>query len=147
MIYKNSDFWTVYATNYLNYNKLINDLFKSRIPSKPKRHWDMKFYLPRKLYQYVEWLNDWVRRWMKGEEMEQRPKGLIIIGPSRTGKTSLVSLLGEFSYFKNIWSVENWEALTPFTVMDDMDAGDEGKGFPLTISCFGLNLSVTVTAS
>ena len=79
--------------------------------------------------------------------MESRPKGLMIIGPSRTGKTSLISLLGDFSYFKNVWNVDNWEGLTSFNVMDDMDAGDEGKGFPLTISCFGLNLSVTVMAS
>jgi len=147
MIKKNTDFWVVYATNYLNYNKLINDMFRGKPPSKPKRNYDNKFYLPKKLHQYITWLDDWVRRWMTGEEMEQRPKGLVLVGPSRTGKTSLMSLIGDFSYFKNIWSVDNWESLTSFTIMDDMDAGDEGKGlsFCWFKPFFGAQDAVTVT--
>lgn len=147
IIYKDKDFWNVFATNYLNYNKLINDLFKNRAPSKPKRDYSRKFWLPVKLYNKIIWLDDWVRRWSTGEKMEQRPKGLVIIGPSRTGKTSLISLLGDFSYFKNIWSVDNWESLAAFTVMDDMDAGDEGKGlsFCWYKPFFGAQDAITVT--
>lgn len=147
IIYKDKDYWNVFATNYLNYNKLINDLFKNRAPSKPKRDYNHTFWLPRKLYNKIVWLDDWVRRWNLGEKMEQRPKGLIIIGPSRTGKTSLISLLGDFSYFKNIWSVDNWESLAAFTVMDDMDAGDEGKGlsFCWYKPFFGAQDAITVT--
>lgn len=143
----NSQFWSFYCGNYLNYNKLINDMFKGKAPTKPNRNYDYKFWLPKKLYNYVMWLNDWVRRWMSGEKMESRPKGLIIIGPSRTGKTSLISLLGEFSYFKNVWNVDNWEGLTAFNVMDDMDAGDEGKGlsFCWFKPFFGAQDAITVT--
>jgi len=147
IIYKDKEYWNVFASNYLNYNKLINDLFKNRAPSKPKRDYSRKFWLPVKLYNKIVWLDDWVRRWSTGEKMEQRPKGLIIIGPSRTGKTSLISLLGDFSYFKNIWSVDNWESLAAFTVMDDMDAGDEGKGlsFCWYKPFFGAQDAITVT--
>lgn len=147
IIYKDQEYWNVYASNYLNYNKLINDLFKNREPSKPKRDYSRKFWLPIKLYNKIVWLDDWVRRWSSGEEMEQRPRGLVIIGPSRTGKTSLISLLGDFSYFKNIWSVDNWQSLTAFTVMDDMDAGDEGKGlsFCWFKPFFGAQDAITVT--
>lgn len=147
IIYKDKEYWNVFASNYLNYNKLINDLFKNRAPSKPKRDYSRKFWLPVKLYNKIVWLDDWVRRWSTGEKMEQRPKGLVIIGPSRTGKTSLISLLGDFSYFKNIWSVDNWESLAPFTVMDDMDAGDEGKGlsFCWYKPFFGAQDAITVT--
>lgn len=147
IIYKDKDYWSVFASNYLNYNKLINDLFKNRAPSKPKRDYDRTFWLPRKLYNKIVWLDDWVRRWSTGEKMEQRPKGLILIGPSRTGKTSLISLLGDFSYFKNIWNVDNWESLAAFTVMDDMDAGDEGKGlsFCWYKPFFGAQDAITVT--
>ena len=143
----NSQFWSFYCGNYLNYNKLINDMFKGKPPTKPNRNYEYKFWLPKKLYNYVMWLNDWVRRWMSGEKMESRPKGLIIIGPSRTGKTSLISLLGEFSYFKNVWNVDNWEGLTAFNVMDDMDAGDEGKGlsFCWYKPFFGAQDAITVT--
>lgn len=147
IIYKDKEYWNVFASNYLNYNKLINDLFKNRAPSKPKRDYSRKFWLPVQLYNKIVWLDDWVRRWTSGEKMEQRPKGLVIIGPSRTGKTSLISLLGDFSYFKNIWSVDNWESLAPFTVMDDMDAGDEGKGlsFCWYKPFFGAQDAITVT--
>ncbi len=143
----NSQFWSFYCGNYLNYNKLINDMFKGKPPTKPKRNYDFKFWLPRKLYDYIMWLNDWVRRWNTGEKMESRPKGLMIIGPSRTGKTSLISLLGDFSYFKNVWNVDNWEGLTAFNVMDDMDAGDEGRGlsFCWYKPFFGAQDAITVT--
>ena len=143
----NFQFWSFYCGNYLNYNKLINDMFRGKPPTKPNRYYEFKFWLPKKLYNYVMWLNDWVRRWMSGEKMESRPKGLIIIGPSRTGKTSLISLLGEFSYFKNVWNVDNWEGLTAFNVMDDMDAGDEGKGlsFCWYKPFFGAQDAITVT--
>ena len=147
MIKKDENAWSIFSTNYLNYNKLINDMFKNRPPSKPKRNYNCKFYLPRKLYDYIIWLDDWVKRWMTGEEMESRPKGLIVIGPSRTGKTSLISLLGDFSYFKNIWNSDNWEGLTAFNVMDDMDAGDEGKGlsFCWFKPFFGAQDAITIT--
>lgn len=147
MIKKSTEYWMIYSQNYLNYSKLINDMFKGKSPSKPKRRYDQKFWLPKKLYNYLIWLDDWVRRWSLGETMESRPKGLVLIGPSRTGKTSLMTLLGDFSYFKNIWSVENWEGLTAYTIMDDMDAGDEGKGlsFCWYKPFFGAQDAVTVT--
>ena len=146
IIYK-QEWWSVFCTNYINYNKLINDMFKNAPPSKPKRNYNFKFYLPKKLYDYVMWLDDWVRRWTLGEKLEHRPKGLVLIGDSRTGKTSLMSLFGEFSYIKNVWNVDNWEGATAYTIMDDMDAGDEGKGlsFCWYKPFFGAQDAVTVT--
>ena len=146
IIYK-QEWWSVFCTNYINYNKLINDMFKNAPPSKPKRNYNFKFYLPKKLYDYVMWLDDWVRRWTLGEKLEHRPKGLVLIGDSRTGKTSLMSLFGEFSYIKNVWNVDNWEGATAYTIMDDMDAGDEGKGlsFCWYKPFFGSQDAVTVT--
>jgi len=29
--------WSIFSANYLNYNKLINDMFKNKPPSKPKK--------------------------------------------------------------------------------------------------------------
>lgn len=93
------------------------------------------------------WLDDWVRRWTLGEKLEHRPKGLVLIGDSRTGKTSLMSLFGEFSYIKNVWNMDNWEGATAYTIMDDMDAGDEGKGlsFCWYKPFFGAQDAVTIT--
>jgi len=146
-ITKSSKWWEVFSSNYINYTKLITDMFRGRPPAKPTRHYDFKFYLPNKLYDYLMWLDDWVMKWHTGKPLEHRPKGLVIIGPSRTGKTSLISCMGDFSYFKNIWSLDCWEGKTPFTVMDDMDAGDEGKGlsFCWYKPFFGAQDAITVT--
>lgn len=149
MIRENEEWWYVYATSYLNYNKLINDLFKNKPNAKPQSNYDLKFWLPRSLYDYIIWLDHWVENWMTGkrELCEHRPKGLCLIGDSRTGKTSLMTLLGPFSYFKNIWNSDNWEFLPPYTIMDDMDAQDEGKGlsFSWYKPWFGSQDAITIT--
>ena len=146
-IKNNPKWWYVYCKNVINYRQLINDMFKTAPPCKPKRNYNTKFWLPRKLHSYIMWLDDWVRRYTLGEKMESRPKGLVLIGPSRTGKTTLMSLIGDFSYIKNVWNVDNWEGSTAFTIMDDMDAGDEGKGlsFCWYKPFFGAQDAVTVT--
>lgn len=139
----------IYWKKYLNYNKLINDSFKNKPNAKPKRNYDFKFWLPIDLYNYVKWLDNWVMNWTTGQKdkCEHRPKGLCLIGNSRTGKTTLMTLLGDFSYFKNVWNSDNWELLPPYTIMDDMDAQDEGKGlsFSWFKPWFGAQDAMTIT--
>lgn len=148
-IYEDDLYFYFYCTNYLNYNRLINDLFKNRPNAKPTKNYNFKFWVPTKLYDYLIWLDKWVEYWYTGQKdkLEHRPKGLILIGGTRTGKTSLMSLLGDFSYFKNVWNVDNWEGLPPYTIMDDMDAQDEGKGlsFSWFKPWFGAQDAMTVT--
>jgi hypothetical protein len=148
-IYEDDLYFYFYCTNYLNYNRLINDLFKNRPNAKPKKNYNQIFWVPVKLYNYLMWLDKWVEYWYTGQKdkLEHRPKGLILIGATRTGKTSLISIMGDFSYFKNVWNVDNWEGLPPFTVMDDMDAQDEGKGlsFSWFKPWFGAQDAMTVT--
>lgn len=143
------EWWFIYASKYVNYNKLLNDLFKDKPLAKPKRNYNFKFWLPRQLFDYIQWLDQWVMNWTTGQKdkCEHRPKGLVLIGGSRTGKTSLMSLIGEFTYFKNIWNSDNWEYLPPYTIMDDMDAQDEGKGlsFSWFKPWFGAQDAITIT--
>lgn len=148
MVQNNTNYYFVYASKYLNYNKLINDSFKNKPSCKIHRDYELKFWVPNKLYDYLMWLDDWVRKWTTGREnCERRPKGLILIGASRTGKSSLMALLGDYVYFKNIWSSDNWEYLPAYTIMDDMDAADEGKGlsFSWFKPWFGAQDSITIT--
>lgn len=148
MVQNNTNYYFVYASKYLNYSKLINDCFKNKPSCKIHRDYNLKFWVPNKLYDYLMWLDDWVRKWTTGrQECERRPKGLILIGASRTGKSSLMALLGDYVYFKNIWSSDNWEYLPAYTIMDDMDAADEGKGlsFSWFKPWFGAQDSITIT--
>ena len=143
------NYYFVYASKYLNYNKLINDSFKNKPNAKINRDYELKWWVPNKLYDYLEWLaNEWVPKWMTGrEQCERRPKGLVLIGESRTGKSSLMALCGDYVYFKNIWNSDNWEYLPAYTIMDDMDAADEGKGlsFSWFKPWFGAQDSITIT--
>lgn len=148
-IYEDDLYFYFYSNNYLNWNRLINDLFKNKPNAKPKKNYEFIFWVPTKLYDYLMWLDKWVEYWYTGQKdkLEHRPKGLILIGGTRTGKTSLMSTLGDFSYFKNVWNVDNWEGLPPYTIMDDMDAQDEGKGlsFSWFKPWFGAQDAMTVT--
>lgn len=148
IIENDSNYYFVYASKYLNYNKLVNDSFKNKPKNKINVDWNLKYYVPNELYEYLMWLDDWVRKWTTGrEECERRPKGLVLIGASRTGKSSLMATLGDYVYFKNIWSSDNWEYLPAYTIMDDMDAADEGKGlsFSWFKPWFGAQDSITIT--
>lgn len=146
-ITKDEKWWPIYCGNYINYSKLITDMFRGKPPAKPTPDYNLTFWVPNALYDYLMWLDKWVEKWETGQELEKRPKGLVLIGPSRTGKTSLMSCFGNFSYFKNIWNLDCWEGRTAFTIMDDMDAGDEGKGlsFCWYKPFFGAQEAVTVT--
>lgn len=146
-ITKDEKWWPIYCGNYINYSKLITDMFRGKPPAKPTPNYDLTFWVPCALYDYLMWLDKWVEKWETGQELEKRPKGLVLIGPSRTGKTSLMSCFGNFSYFKNIWNLDCWEGRTAFTIMDDMDAGDEGKGlsFCWYKPFFGAQEAITVT--
>ena len=151
MIKNNPEYFRIFSMKYLNYRQYINDLFKNNLTAKPKVDYNRKYYLPRKLYDYCMWLNLWVEKWMTNDldwlSKNERPKGLCLIGDSRTCKTSLMTSLGPFVYIKNIWNSDNWEALPPYIIMDDMDAVDEGKGlnFSWFKPFFGAQQVVTIT--
>lgn len=151
MIKNNPDYFRIFSMKYLNYRQYLNDLFKNNLTAKPTVDFNNKFYLPKKLYHYCMWLNVWVEKWMTNDiewlKKNKRPKGLCLIGDSRTCKTSLMTCFGPFVYIKNIWNSDNWEALPPYIIMDDMDAADEGKGlnFSWFKPFFGAQETVTIT--
>lgn len=151
MIKQNPKYFRIFSMKYLNYRQYINDLFKNNLTAKPTVDYTNKFYLPKKLWHYCMWLNLWVEKWMTHDtewlKKNKRPKGLCLIGDSRTCKTSLMTVFGPFVYIKNIWNSDNWEALPPYIIMDDMDAADEGKGlnFSWFKPFFGAQETVTIT--
>lgn len=127
-IRKIDQYWDLYISNYLNYDKVIKDYFRMQQIKKPTVHWEDKFYLKEKLFKQVKRINEWVKDWYLKKPREDRPKALVVIGPSRIGKTRLFSTLGPFTYVCNTWNVDNWEENSPFSIFDDIDPVDELKG-------------------
>ena len=147
LIKNNREYWEIYSSNVINYRTLINDMFKHSPPLKPKCNYNDKFYVPIKLYNWIVSLDDWVRRWHQGEVMESRPRGLCLIGPSRIGKTRLMTTIGDFTYICNMWNMDSWETRPAYTIMDDVDPIDNDKGlnFAWFKPFFGGQDIVTVT--
>ncbi|ORX44059.1 hypothetical protein BCR36DRAFT_459148, partial [Piromyces finnis] len=64
----------------------------------------------------------WIQQYHEDKtKLEKRPKGLWITGKSRSGKTSLLTLLGNYSYFKNIWNALNFSNEDSYNIMDDFE--------------------------
>ena len=62
-------------------------------------------------------MKDWVKDELPSRD---RPKTLMIWGPSRTGKSSWARSLGRHSYLNNAWSVEEVDSASDYIVIDDM---------------------------
>ena len=146
--------FNIYAKNYLNYKKMIEDTFK-KLTNRPEvdyethSHW----WLPRKLYNYLMWLDQWVMKWTTGtltkEDCKDRIKSLVIIGPTRTGKTELMLQFGYCSYMANVWMMDQWINKASYTVMDDIDPNtnnpEKGLNFTWFKGFFGGQKTVGMT--
>ena len=129
----------IYFRKHVNYKSLINDFFNNRLSAKPKVNYDWKFWIPRKLKDYLDYLNNWIELWYTDKsKLPQRPMGLVLTGLSRTGKTSLILLISSCSYWKNLWNSDNYELLAAINVMDDIEVVfDSAKDFGLYKGWFG----------
>lgn len=62
-----------------------------------------------------------MREWVANELPKQdRPKTLVVWGPSRTGKTSWARSLGSHCYLNNAWSVEQVDPSKDYIIFDDV---------------------------
>lgn len=66
-----------------------------------------------------------------------RPKGLLIIGETRTGKTSWARSLGEHIYFNTYWDISKWPTKTTagYVVIDDIPFTSLGRLWKPVIGC------------
>jgi Geminivirus rep protein central domain len=86
-----------------------------------------KHYAPPKT-EYTPEYNDFIRvpqemrDWVASElPKKNRPKNLVIWGPSRTGKTSWARSLGNHTYLGFAWSVKELNKGCDYIVVDDID--------------------------
>lgn len=139
-IMKNEDFNYCFMTKFFNYNSLIDCFFKNKPSVKPEPVWG-KFIVPKELYDYLNYLDNWVMQWMTNEDkskLPKRPKALFLSGKAKSGKTSLFASIGTMSYWCNVWNYDNYEAQTAFNIMDDYDGSTDYKGNTTNDNGFGL---------
>lgn len=130
-ILNNSDWSYLYMSKFINYNSLINAVFKEKPNTKPIPFFG-KYWVPVELKEYLDYLNNWFEMWYKGTQpIGTRPKALYLSGCGNCGKSSLIAALGTFSYWCNIWNMNNWESKASFNFYDDFDISEDFKGNPI----------------
>ena len=65
-----------------------------------------------------------------------RPRSLILIGPSRSGKTEWARSLGHHMYFNNLINLDDWDDTADYIILDDFSS-DITKFFPCWKCFFG----------
>jgi hypothetical protein len=84
-----------------------------------------------------------MRQWVEQElPKTDRPKTLVVWGPSRTGKTSWARSLGRHSYLGYAWSVKQVHEDNDYIVIDDIDMSNFKLWQPF-IGVFGTSLKET----
>lgn len=111
----NQEYYQNYLDYFLQINSMIKQDFPTELPFQLNPDWDQTFYIPKAIADWIDYFEDW---WKAPFD---RCKGLWITGATRTGKTSLISTLGPFNYFPNVWNMENWSAGKKFNFFDDQD--------------------------
>lgn len=99
---------------WLNHRNLVNAAeshFRRRTPS-PEPLAFTEFDVP-------DQLNDWVQGNLV-QPAPYRPKSLILIGDSRTGKTMWARSLGSHSYIANDWNLDSLVAGSRYVIFDDI---------------------------
>ena len=127
-IKNNKKAYKAYYQNYLNNFAIVRNECKNGAVKKPIPNFDYTFYVPTAVYDWIMWVQEWLEKWDNGERPGGRPKGLVITGDSKSGKTSLITACMPFSYQKNEWNIESYETDMPVNVFDDFDVTDKDKG-------------------
>jgi len=70
-------------------------------------------------------LDDWVLSNLEGHQPGRRGKSLVLIGPSRLGKTMWARSLGNHAYFGGLYSLEEDITDVDYAVFDDIQGGLE----------------------
>ncbi|KAI0278674.1 hypothetical protein BC826DRAFT_882638, partial [Russula brevipes] len=87
---------------------------------------DKHFAPPKKEYTPPEQdfirIPDEMKMWVEHElPKNNRPKSLVIWGPSRTGKTSWARSLGHHSYMSTMWNIDEIDETAQYLVLDDIN--------------------------
>lgn len=70
-------------------------------------------------------LDEWVRQDLEGYQPGRRGKSLVLIGPSRMGKTVWARSLGKHVYFGGLFSLDEFSPDVDYAVFDDIQGGLE----------------------
>ena len=127
-IVENEEWNFMFLSKHYNYKSVLDAFFKSKPVIKPDPYYGI-FYVPKKLYDYLIYLDNFVETWYtKPKECPKRPKSCFVSGMGECGKTSLFRAFGDCCYWCNIWNYDAYESKPAINLMDDYDGNADNKG-------------------
>lgn len=96
-----------FVINHERIEYFVNKKFKPQLPE----------YVPRYTFTSVPTIID---VWME-QLSSDRPKSLVIWGPSRLGKTELARSLGPHMYFNGLFNLDEWDDGAKYAIFDDWE--------------------------
>lgn len=138
-------FSAMYANRYYNWTGFINATY----PKKPRNTYlanpDYHFMLPANLALWKACSFDiFITNVLRNKEPWYRPKSLVLIGASRTGKTEWARSLGNHMYFNNLLNLDDWDESKDYIVLDDFSS-EITKYLPCWKCFFGGQREFTLT--
>lgn len=113
------DFFTLVQQEYPR-DYILNHERLEYFANKHFQH-EIEMYTPQRMdFKPNAELIDWYVQNFYGPRQE-RPKSLILIGPSRIGKTSWARSLGNHIYWNQMMNLEDWNYDATYMVLDDFE--------------------------
>lgn len=126
-----------FANHYFNWNGYIKRRF---IEDRRQPYVNDGLLLPWKLPEtlaiwHMSCFEGWFT-WCATNNAWERPRSLVLVGPSRSGKTQWARSLGHHMYFNNLINLDDWDETAQYIILDDF-ASDITKYFPCWKCFFG----------
>jgi len=80
-------------------------------------------------------------RWTNQRKDKHRPKSLVLVGPSRTGKTEWARSLGKHMYWNGMINLDDWDENAEYAIFDDFG----WEFMPCKKAFFGAQKTFTLT--
>lgn len=132
-----------YANRFLNWNSFIKKKFPNDRKEEYATNPTFRFCLPEELAMWKFRFNGWIDSFNSLGEWS-RPNSLILIGPSRSGKTEWARSLGKHMYFNNLLNLDDWDESADYIILDDFSS-DILKYLPSWKCFFGGQKQFTLT--
>lgn len=110
-----------YANRFLNWNSFIKKQFPADRKVEYKTNPLFRFCLPEELAMWKFRFQGWCDAFKIAGEWT-RPNSLILIGPSRSGKTEWARSLGKHMYFNNLLNLDDWDDSVDYIILDDFSS-------------------------
>ena len=140
-----ADGWSAsFANRFFNWSGFIKATFPSRDKEVYKPNPSYKFLLPSALCLWKACCFDvWIEAMKRGDPW-YRPRNLVLIGPTRSGKTEWARSLGKHMYFNNLLNLDDWDESADYIILDDFTS-DILKYLPCWKCFFGSQKEFTLT--